>query len=138
MAKSTESLYVHVTELGSGRQRRFTKFIWDGMKPATREQYQNTENAVAVNVKTELEYQKLVKRARGLEKDKKDTAAKALWAKAEAMKPAKVIDAAVVEADKAYTDNDFVGALELYEAAEDPLNEHVINRIAELSKNVKK
>lgn len=136
MAKSTESPYVHVTELGSGRQRRFTKFIWDGMKPATREQYQNAGNAV--NVKDDVEYQKLVKRARGLEKDKKDTAAKALWAKAKALKPAKGIDAAVVEADKAYTENDFVGALELYEAAEDPLNEHVINRIAELSKNVKK
>jgi len=136
MAKSTESPYVHVTELGSGRQRRFTKFIWDGMKPATREQYQNAGNAV--NVKEDVEYQKLVKRARGLEKDKKVTAAQALWAKAEALKPAKVIDAAVVEADKAYTENDFVGALELYEAAEDQLNEHVINRIAELSKNVKK
>jgi len=136
MAKSTESPYVHVTELGSGRQRRFTKFIWDGMKPATREQYQNAGNAV--NVKEDVEYQKLVKRARGLEKDKKVIAAQALWAKAEALKPAKGIDAAVVEADKAYTDNDFVGALELYEAAEDPLNEHVINRIAELSKNVKK
>jgi len=136
MAKSTESPYVHVTELGSGRQRRFTKFIWDGMKPATREQYQNAGNAV--NVKDDVEYQKLVKRARGLEKDKKVTAAQALWAKAKALKPAKGIDAAVVEADKAYTENDFVGALELYEAAEDQLNEHVINRIAELSKNVKK
>ena len=136
MAKSTESPYVHVTELGSGRKRRFTKFIWDGMKPATREQYQNAGNAG--NVKEDVEYQKLVKRARGLEKDKKDTAAKALWAKAEALKPAKVIDAAVVEADKAYTENDFVGALELYEATTDQLNEHVINRIAELSKNVKK